>query len=75
MRLMAMDNHRARLLQEDLAHMLAIGIPRGYTVDECVQAVHTQSRLESGYYDATWPRDTHADQLFMQRRNRHEDRK
>ncbi len=67
-----MSRHEAQRLR-DLARMLALGIPRGYTVDECIQAVHTESRLAHGNYDRwlAWKEYSTIETLFASRRLMH----
>ncbi|MCL4494376.1 MAG: hypothetical protein M1294_06110 [Firmicutes bacterium] len=64
---------RERQRIRDLARMLAMGIPQGYTVEECIQAVHTEARLVHGKYDrwVGWKENTDIETLFASRRAMH----
>lgn len=64
----SMNQRREQQLWKDLSRMLAIGISRGYTVEECLQTVRVQSRLESGRYDAEWTPGSDSAHLFRKRR-------
>ncbi len=58
---------------QDLARMLRMGISQGYTVDECIQAVHTEARLAHGNYDrwGGWKQYSTIETLFASRRLMH----
>ena len=57
-----------RDLWDRLWHMIIAGRRVGLTVDECVRAVHTDSRLEQGAYDEYLAHHDRIEEVFANRR-------